>query len=321
MKRARHDKPYSYKKKGNEEQATFNARVDEAFVEAESTFAGAGAGTSTALEHAQQSLQLLTARLKLIHIADRSELGWRVVTEYTADELANDSDDEKRLEKAKKAAERKAGKRKKKQTEPPFPKRANRFGMALPASAPVGPSGTQVGYHLARRPPTAPPPAQLSPRVLEPCFAFGEMRHILNHCPKTAYAPENRKWYSCPNSVGVTKAMGQAVLLMMGWIVWGLWLGRVKCLVGMLKMGWMAVIGRGLLNDDSQIEPGNVVCPWEVEDQNPVTQVKGRVKGRLSYWRDKLKAPQYFLNILEHGYVLPLKSEPSPFVRKKTGIC
>ncbi len=135
---ARHDKPYSYKKKGNEEQAILNARVDEAFAKAESILAGAGAGTWTALERMQQSLQkgrkLLAERQKLIRIVGRSELGWSVVTKYTADELADDSDDEKRLKKAEKATERKARKRKKKRTEPPFPKLANRFGMALPAS-------------------------------------------------------------------------------------------------------------------------------------------------------------------------------------------
>ncbi len=75
LKRAKHDKPYSFKKKGNEEQATFNARIDEALAETQSTLAGAG--TSPALERAQQSLErgrkLLAERQKLIRIADRSE--------------------------------------------------------------------------------------------------------------------------------------------------------------------------------------------------------------------------------------------------------
>ena len=46
----------------------------------------------------------------LIKIADRSDLGWVVVSEYTADELADDSDDEKCLEKE---AEKMASRRKK----------------------------------------------------------------------------------------------------------------------------------------------------------------------------------------------------------------
>ena len=41
-------------------------------------------------------------------MADRSEFGWSLIAEYDADELADDSDDEKKIEKAEKAAERKA---------------------------------------------------------------------------------------------------------------------------------------------------------------------------------------------------------------------
>ena len=42
-------------------------------------------------------------RQKLIKLADRSEFRWGVVAEYTADELADNSDDEKRIEKTEKA--------------------------------------------------------------------------------------------------------------------------------------------------------------------------------------------------------------------------
>lgn len=66
-----------------------------------------------ALQRAQEALEkgawLLSERQKLIKIADRSANGWGVVAEYTADELADDSEGEKRIEKAEKAAERKAG--------------------------------------------------------------------------------------------------------------------------------------------------------------------------------------------------------------------
>ena len=43
-------------------------------------------------------MKLLAERQKLIKIADCSEYGWGVVAEYTADELAEDSNDKKRLE-------------------------------------------------------------------------------------------------------------------------------------------------------------------------------------------------------------------------------
>ena len=34
----------------------------------------------------------------------------------------------------------------------------------------------------------------------------------------------------------------------------------------------------------------------------------------MSFWRDELDAPAFVLDINEHGNVLPLKSEPTPFV-------
>ena len=51
-------------------------------------------------EAIKKGRSLLDERQKLIRLADRSEHGWGVVDEYTADDLAEDSDDEKRIEKA-----------------------------------------------------------------------------------------------------------------------------------------------------------------------------------------------------------------------------
>ena len=45
----------------------------------------------------------------LIRVADRSELSWTVVAEYDVDALAADSEDEKRLERVERMAERKEG--------------------------------------------------------------------------------------------------------------------------------------------------------------------------------------------------------------------
>ena len=48
-----------------------------------------------------------------IKIADMSELGWKVVEEYEANEHASGSEDEKKLERAERTAERKAAKKQK----------------------------------------------------------------------------------------------------------------------------------------------------------------------------------------------------------------
>ncbi len=73
--------------------------------------------TTSALEAAKEAMKdgesLLQRGEKDIKMVDRSELGWSIVSEYEADELDDHSDKEKRMEKAKKAAERKLGRRRK----------------------------------------------------------------------------------------------------------------------------------------------------------------------------------------------------------------
>ena len=70
----------------------------------------------SALEKAKQSieegLKMIAGKQKLIKIADRSEYGWGVVMEYETYKLASGSDDEKKSERAEKAAERKVLRRK-----------------------------------------------------------------------------------------------------------------------------------------------------------------------------------------------------------------
>ena len=55
---------------------------------------------------------MIHKRQKLIKIVDRYKDGWQVVEEYESDELASNSEDEKKVKKAKEAAD---GKRKARQ--------------------------------------------------------------------------------------------------------------------------------------------------------------------------------------------------------------
>ena len=34
----------------------------------------------------------------------------------------------------------------------------------------------------------------------------------------------------------------------------------------------------------------------------------------MNYWRDELDGSAIVLDVIEHGYVLPLKTKPTPFV-------
>jgi stalled ribosome rescue protein Dom34 len=53
----------------------------------------------------QRIVAAVEGRQKLIRMADRSELGWRVVQHYLADPIADNAEDEKRIKKATKSAE------------------------------------------------------------------------------------------------------------------------------------------------------------------------------------------------------------------------
>ena len=60
-----------------------------------------------ATEKIEQGISHVKDRMKLIKLADRSEFGWKTAIEYEQDDLASDSDNEKRIQKSERAAERK----------------------------------------------------------------------------------------------------------------------------------------------------------------------------------------------------------------------
>ena len=57
-------------------------------------------------------------------------------------------------------------------------------------------------------------------------------------------------------------------------------------------------------------------CGPEVETDPPLLCVKGQLHDHLSFWKEELQASSFVLGSIESGYVLPLKSEPTPFARK-----
>ena len=60
-----------------------------------------------AAEKIEQGITLVKNRMQLIKLADRSEFGWRIAIEYEQNDLASDYEDEKRIQKSERAAERK----------------------------------------------------------------------------------------------------------------------------------------------------------------------------------------------------------------------
>ena len=101
LKKLKLEKAASFKKKTHEKQYHFNEEVSSKM---EAAAAASLSETPPAVEKAKtqlkEGLKLVCECQKLIRMADRSEHGLATVEEYLEDELADNSDDEKRMHKA-----------------------------------------------------------------------------------------------------------------------------------------------------------------------------------------------------------------------------
>ena len=89
--------------KGNRKQFELNLQLDNILTRIDES------ASSPADVHklVEEGKLLIKKRQKLIKIADKNKDGWLVVQEYESDDLASDSEDEKKIRKAKAAAEKK----------------------------------------------------------------------------------------------------------------------------------------------------------------------------------------------------------------------
>ena len=95
------------KYKSNSRQFVHNAEVQDHLLDVIEYLSNEHVDPSAALASAKDALAAVQKRQKLIKLADKSEAGWLAVEEYESDELADDSDDEKRIKKAQEKASRK----------------------------------------------------------------------------------------------------------------------------------------------------------------------------------------------------------------------
>ena len=91
------------KYKGNRKQFEVNLRLDNILTQIDES-AGSPADIHKLVAEARL---IIKKRQKLIKIADKNRDGWLVVQEYETDDLASNSEDEKKIRKAKAAAEKK----------------------------------------------------------------------------------------------------------------------------------------------------------------------------------------------------------------------
>ena len=173
---------YQFQKKGNEAQFNFNTSVEDHITAAKkelkklSPTEGQDKTTvQNVTNHLEEGIKAIEVRQKHIRMADRSELGWAVVTAYEDDELASDSDDEKRIYRAEREAERIA-KRKRSGA-------ANASRKRLAASSGVDTRPVQTDPRTTANNQGMRPP-MVRPRVVGPCYRCAEWGHLVANCPK-----------------------------------------------------------------------------------------------------------------------------------------
>ena len=149
-------KAANLKGKGNKHQFEFCQNLTTTLDEVDENI------TNNKLEDAKIALEngknLIRKRMKLIKLADRED--WATVAEYMSDDMASDSEDEKRINRARRAATAKLEKQKK--------LRVQRFK-------------TNRSYY--NRPPYSSPEARQNDHPKRQCWGCNRFGHFYSQCP------------------------------------------------------------------------------------------------------------------------------------------
>lgn len=172
---------YTFKYKGNQRQHTFNSDLIQD-LELTSDLLKKGERRQSVLDSLCDIRKKLSRRNKLIKIADKSPAGWDTVNEYLSDELASDSEDDKKLRRAEKRA---LEKKKPRPTKKPNSSASFTSGLfsscmdsQLGAAVLPGNSTTPSSFRQFRR----------NPSFIQ-CFACGVIGHTRPDCPSKMQAP------------------------------------------------------------------------------------------------------------------------------------
>ncbi|XP_033730613.1 uncharacterized protein LOC117320027 [Pecten maximus] len=189
FKRLRKEREVKFKFNGNQKQFEFNTEVLDELELAEKAVQKSDANST--LLSLSKIKTLIHKRNKLIRIADKSSCGWDTVKEYESDELASDSEDEKKIRQAEFRAQRKKRVQKK----------------STPAAATGGPPGKLYGsqsiggnhsgafrgspqfhqhsrFHRGGTWPQFGGRGRGSPAPTDLCHACGGVGHWRANCPK-----------------------------------------------------------------------------------------------------------------------------------------
>lgn len=204
-RRSKKTKATEFRRKGNEDQHKFNEELQDALVTVEEELERCPvekvpkrleSPLKKAKETLREGLCLLEDRQKKIRLADRSDCGWDLVREYEADELADDSDDEKKIRKAEKAAEQRlAGKK----------KLAENKKKRFRSREQYRPAGASMPYEprAPYRPwsgPVVPVSKGDKSGPVGPCYKCHEYGHLKHECRKGRPNKYPLLYGSCSNS-------------------------------------------------------------------------------------------------------------------------
>ena len=181
IKKLKFEEPRRFKKKANEDQYRFNSKLSDVLTEAKSSC------SSQQLDKVKESLDkgesLLAERQKQILLADKSDFGWMIIQEYKKNDLADDSDDEKKIIRAEARARSQA-----KQNAVKSKSRFAPVRRDFPKSLPI-PSNSVTDSSSAVRPiPTLDGQfrSQIKPGS---CFACNKPGHWRAQCPLLTSKP------------------------------------------------------------------------------------------------------------------------------------
>lgn len=285
---------YQFKRKSCEEQFNFNASLESKFSDIDSNLSNLSAESVVkAKDSASEGKTLIQQRQKLLKLADSSELGWKVVSEYQSNPLASDSEDEKKIYKAELRAERKVRKDQMKRNKG----RKSPFSRLRYTSSTSTMPQAQVQVQTAR--PTMTAATNPTTTTTKPglCWYCGGVGHWRFECEALKKAQANNKISIFDFS---TSQLNSNVVINFGAIE----SYTHECATGMVNSSTTSEV---IIQD---VVSAEIASETQNADQGEISPV-GRLRSRYSQW-EKVTNNSFILGVIKEGYKIPFKELPDP---------